>query len=113
MGAWRGEGFKRTLDEVVADEFISSQIYEPGDRKFLTELFLRRGFFGDWTKDDLQQHGLSDLDQRELDTLRSTAVKDEYLQNDPLKEIWDKANNRGQALQRDLGIGVRKTDNPA
>ena len=110
MGAWRGEGFKRTLDEVVADEFISSQIYEPGDRKFLTELFLRRGFFEDWSKDDLQQHGLPDLDQRELDTLRSAAVKAEYTQNDPLKEIWEKANARGSALQRDLGIGVKKAN---
>lgn len=109
MGAWRGEGFKRTLDEVIADEFVSSQIYEPGDRKFLTELFLRRGFFADWTKEKLQQHGLSDLDQRELDTLRSTAIKDQYTQADPLKDIWEKANTRGQALQRDLGIGVKKT----
>lgn len=108
IGNWREEGFKRSLDEVVADEYISSQIYHTGDRKFLTEIFLRRGFFADWTPEKFQKHGLIDLSQQEIDTLRSEIVQQQFSDQDQFAEAWQKAKASGQALERDLSIGVRK-----
>ncbi len=108
VGNWRHEGFKRNLDEVVADEYISNQIYNPGDRKFLTEIFLRRGFFADWTSEKFQKHGLIDLSQQEIDTLRSEIVRQQFSAQDQFAEAWQKTKAQGQALERDLLIGVRK-----
>jgi MoxR-like ATPase len=107
IGSWRASGFEKSLDEVIADNYISSQIYEPGDRKFLTEIFLRRGFFDKWNLESFKRHGIGDISQQELDTLRNDEIKEMWHKSDEFAELHSQARARGRQLSRDLLVGVR------
>jgi len=47
---WKKSGFRISLDEIIAKNILAAEVFSMDDQKFMTEIFIRRGFFLEWAK---------------------------------------------------------------
>ncbi|HBR80695.1 TPA: hypothetical protein DEA21_03585, partial [Candidatus Uhrbacteria bacterium] len=106
---WRHGGFKESLDAIIARNILASEVFSSDDQKFLTEIFIRRGFFGGWTEKDLKKVGISGISQKELDTLQVQIATDEYRSADGYFDgLRDFAHTRSALVRDTLLLGTKK-----
>lgn len=108
IGAWKDDNFKSTLDEVVAEEFLKANGESKDEQKFMTEIFMRRGFFEDWSSEKFKEYDI-EVSQDEIDTLRVQMDTEEYKKTDKhFGDILAKAQKRASLSRANLLIGVRR-----
>lgn len=91
---WRETQFSRPLDEVIVNQILASEVYSKDDRKFMTEIFIRRGFFRGWNRAKFKTFGIGDISQLELDTLLGEMGKDTFVAGDAFAEILNTAKKK-------------------
>lgn len=75
---WRESGFKTSLDEIIAKNILAAEVFSVDDQKFMTEIFIRRGFFQGWNEKQFTKTGIQNIGQQELDALQAAALTDDY-----------------------------------
>ncbi len=104
---WKKENFSRTLDEVVANEILRAEVENKEEQKFMAEIFLRRGFFADWTSKKLKEYDI-DISDQEINVLRVQMDTEEYAEaNKHYEELRTKAHKQASLVKAGLMIGVR------
>jgi hypothetical protein len=106
---WKRTGFKESLDAIIARNILAAEVFSADDQKFMTEIFIRRGFFSAYKAHDFEQAGIRGISQRELDALQVNIGKDEYQSaNTYFDSLRSAAHNRAAMLRDSLLIGTQK-----
>ncbi len=96
---WRASNFTTPLEEVVAENILRGGFDAPDDQKFMTELFLRRGFFEGWDANKFIAHGVKTVSDAEINILHAVDTRTEFEAADPLAEAARIARAHTTALE--------------
>ncbi len=78
---WRNSGFKEQLEEIIARNILGSTAKDArDDQQFMTELFIRHGFFSDWDEKKFVSYGITSVSESNIKALRAQFGTDEYKQ---------------------------------
>ncbi len=127
---WKKGNFEESLDEIIARNIIASEVFSFDDQRFLTELFIRRGFFGEvkevteskkeeetkkikkeflWDVDRFRAYGIHSVSQMEIDALRGMMSTEEYKKiNSAMDQVRNTAIENSNLLKRGLSVGVKQ-----
>lgn len=109
LGVWKERDFSESLDTVIARNILASTVFSADDQKFMTELFIRRGFFRGWTAEQFSNAGILSVAQKEIDALQAAMGTDEYKAANADSEALRTAAHASASLIRDeLLLGTRK-----
>lgn len=107
---WKQANFRVPLEELIAKNVLAAEVWSPDDQKFMTEMFLRRGFFQEWDEKRFHKMGIQSVSQKEIGALQAAMALDDY-KNDPTNQLFDSlrtaAHGRASLVQQELMIGVR------
>lgn len=107
IGPWKRSNFTEPLENILAKNILASAgIDAKDDQKFLTEIFIRRGFFADWNSDDFSRAGITGISDEELQTLQALQETDEYKKaNSIYNDLARSARENSRHLQSSMLIG--------
>jgi MoxR-like ATPase len=104
---WKSGNFNKSMDEVIANEVLASEIFNIDDQKVMTEIFLRRGFFEGADEQWFKDHGIKTISQQEIDALQAAMLSDDYAEKDgKFGNLRSEAHDRAMEIKRSLMIGV-------
>lgn len=106
---WRHGGFKESLDAIIARNILASEVFSADDQKFMTEIFIRRGFFVGWKEKNFDLVGMRGISQKELDTLQVQIGTDEYkAASGYFDKLRDSAHSHSAMVRDTLLVGTQK-----
>ena len=108
ISVWKKNNFRESLDNIISRNILAAEVWSKDDQKFMTEIFIRRGFFADWSEKDFKKTGIYSVSQRELDALQAQIDTEEYKNaNKAFDEIREKASERASLVRDELLIGTK------
>lgn len=104
---WQQANFRIPLDDIIAYNIIApAGIQSRDDQKFLTEIFLRRGFFQGWKAEDFRRRGILTVDDKEIDILHAAETINEFnATDDRFREILATALDKSRDTKMMLLVG--------
>lgn len=103
---WRLKNFSVPLDGIIVEKILAAEVFSMDDQKFMTEIFLRRGFFKGWDEKKFRKAGIKSVTQREIDALQAALETDAYKDADKaFGELLAGASERAGALKTELLVG--------
>lgn len=105
---FRQDDFKTPLDEIIAKNIIApAGIQSKDDQAFLVEIFLRRGFFQNWTAQKFAEYGIKSISEKEIETLQAAQQTDEYrAANNTFDEVIARAKQNAEEVKMGLMVGI-------
>jgi MoxR-like ATPase len=105
---WKASNFTKSPEAIIASNILATAADHPDDQKFLTELFLRRGFFKGWKEADFRSAGVQNVSQREINALTAAMDTDDYKQADSaFGELLETASKNMKVLKQNLMLEVQ------
>lgn len=103
---WKNGNFSESLDTIIARNIIASEVFSVNDQKFITELFIRMGFFTDWNAETFKNAGIQSVSEGEIKGLKGAMAQDAYTTDAENVRIAELRGKGKQALLRDTGNGI-------
>lgn len=115
---WKAGHFRESLDDIVARNILAAEVWSKDDQNFMTELFIRRGFFRHidketgktiyWTEKDFRDHGIHTIHQQEINALQAQADTEEYkAANKRFDDLRTGTQQDASLMSHGLMIGVK------
>ncbi len=110
IGTWKDGNFSQSLDEVVAEQILKTNREDKVEQKFMTEIFMRRGFFEGWSSEQFKQYNI-DVSDKEIQVLQAQMDTKEYKEADQrFGELQSEAHERANLAKANLLIGYRRQE---
>ena len=105
---YRQSNFRESLDEIIAKNILRpAAISSKDDQTFLTEIFLRRGFFEGWKAEDFAAKGIRTVSQKEIDALQANKGSEEYMNaNAKFNDLLGSAHQGADQIRKGLMVGM-------
>jgi len=110
IGTWKDRNFSQSLDEVVAEQILSAEVENKDEQKFMTEIFMRRGFFEGWSSEQFKKYSIT-VSDKEIQVLQVQMGTEEYKKTDKhFGDLLTKAHERASLVRANLMIGTRQQE---
>ncbi len=104
---WKESNFTKPLDSIIAENILASAAIQSKDeQKFITEIFLRRGFFNEWSEQDFVDFGIDSVSDSEIKALTASMDSDDFKEyNQHFDDLLGDAHNRSNITRQSMLIG--------
>lgn len=109
---WARGNFEESLENIIATNVLASSVLaDPSkeDQKYMTEIFIRRGFFQDWDEIKFREAGVQGVANREIKALQAAMLTDQFKTSDKkYADLLETAEESITSLKSSLLLGVKK-----
>lgn len=104
---WKEKDFSVSLDEIIGRNILAAEVFSKDDQRFMTELFLRRGFFKGWDAKKFEKMGISGVTQAEINALHVNIGKFNDV-DVRFGTLLKEAAGRASLIKAELLVGTKK-----
>jgi hypothetical protein len=103
---WRNGGFQESIHAVIARNVLL-RIANPDEQQFVSEVFIRAGFFSEWDISDFEHAGITSISEANLRTLKNEMQSSEFLESADTQEMG-RLKQRTLEQMHDFTVGLIK-----